>query len=78
MCLFKQGGNKMNCPVCGSSSMFWITLKTDQFQETLHTCKSCSTVLSENHGKIEVVQDGASKSFLGATTENVESDDYNF
>ncbi|MSN26530.1 MAG: hypothetical protein GJV46_11765 [Geobacter sp.] len=67
----------MLCPVCKTHEQYsTINLHTTAFDENIMTCNICSSVWSVNHGLTEVVRDSQNKSFLGATTECVEGDDY--
>ncbi len=67
----------MRCPVCKNSEQVEIDLHSDQFNEDIVECKICGTIWSVNHGVVEIVKDAQAKSFLEATSESVEGDDYN-
>jgi hypothetical protein len=51
-------------------------LHTEGFVENLVECKICGAVWSVNHGVTEMVRDPQAKSFLSASSECVEADDY--
>lgn len=67
----------MKCPVCKNSEYTNLELHADQFAEGIHECRVCGSIWSVNHGITEIVKDTQEKSFLEATTECVEGDDYN-
>ena len=66
----------MICPVCKSHDYTELDLHTAGFSENLFECRVCASTWSVNHGVTEVVKDTQVKSFLEATTECVEGDDY--
>lgn len=66
----------MICPVCKSHEYVELDLHAEGFTENLFECKVCASAWSVNHGVTEVVKDTQAKSFLEATTECVEGDDY--
>ena len=66
----------MKCPVCNNHEQQQINLHSEGFNEGLLECKTCGTSWSINHGLAEVVNDPFKCSFLSATTEPVEGDDY--
>ena len=68
----------MLCPVC-KSSQYELVLATHEngFDEDLMRCKTCKTLWSVNHGTLEIVDEPGENSFLQATPEAVEADDYN-
>jgi uncharacterized Zn finger protein len=68
----------MKCPVCRTYEQHDIDLHAEGFSEDIITCSSCGTIWSVNHGRAEVVRDAQEKSFLSATSECVEADDYGF
>ncbi len=68
----------MNCPVCKSSKQAIIDLHAEGFSEQIIECGHCQTVWSINHGVAEVVKDSQARSFLEATSECVEGDDYSW
>ena len=47
------------------------------FDEDLFRCRNCKTLWSVNHGTLEIVEEPVGNSFLQATPEAVEADDYN-
>lgn len=65
----------MQCPVCKSYEQLQINLHAEQFDEKILEC-ACGTTWSVNHGLSEIVSDPNEKSFLSATAEQVEGDDY--
>ncbi len=67
----------MKCPVCKSQDHLDIDLHSNGFTEDIMECRVCGTVWSVNHGVTEIVRDPQEKSFLEATSESVEGDDYN-
>ena len=66
----------MKCPVCNNREHQQITLHAEGFHEGLIECRVCGTSWSIYHGLAEVVKDPNAQSFLSATTESVEGDDY--
>ncbi|HWI40327.1 MAG TPA: hypothetical protein VNX25_02425 [Verrucomicrobiae bacterium] len=69
----------MKCPVCKAHEQrVAIELHSEGFAEEINTCSICGTVWSVNHGMTEVVKDSQEKSFLEATSECVEGDDYSY
>ncbi|TLM64247.1 MAG: hypothetical protein FDZ69_11985 [Deltaproteobacteria bacterium] len=66
----------MQCPVCKHRYNKEIDLHADGFDEALFTCAVCGSSWMINHGLSEVVSDTQKHSFLAATTECVEADDY--
>ena len=66
----------MKCPVCNNYEHQQINLHSEGFHEGLIECNVCGTSWSINHGLAEVVKDPNAQSFLSATTEPVEGDDY--
>ena len=67
----------MKCPVCKTYEHHVnIDLHADGFTEDIVTCSVCGTIWSVNHGLTEIVKDTQEKSFLSATSECVEGDDY--
>lgn len=66
----------MKCPVCNNHEHEQINLHSDQFDEGILECSVCGTSWAINHGLSEVVSDPNEKSFLSATAEAVEGDDY--
>ncbi len=68
----------MKCPVCHSLDQNEMDLQSDQFKEGIFECHHCGAVWAVNHDLVEMVNDPQAESFLAATTESVESDDYCF
>jgi hypothetical protein len=69
----------MKCPVCKTHEQYVeMDLHAAGFAEDIITCRICGTVWSINHGASVIVKDSQEKSFLAATTDCVESDDYSF
>ena len=67
----------MKCPVCKTHEQYVeIDLHSEGFSEDIITCSICGTVWAISHGVTEIVKDAQEKSFLEATTECVEADDY--
>lgn len=66
----------MHCPFCASYEQVVLTLKSDQFAETLVECTACGNSWSINHGLTELVVDAHPESFLSGLAEHVEADDY--
>ncbi len=67
----------MKCPVCKSQDHLDLDLHSNGFTEDIMECRVCGTVWSVNHGVTEIVRDPQERSFLEATSESVEGDDYN-
>ncbi len=65
------------CPTCKHMVSYETDLNAFQFHEELYECAVCGTVCSVSHDKVEVVKDSQKGSFLSATGDQVESDDYN-
>lgn len=65
------------CPTCRSMVSVETDLTSFQFHEELYECTVCGTVCAVAHNQVEVVKDSQKGSFLAATSEKVESDDYN-
>lgn len=68
----------MQCPVCRNNEQVDIDLHADGFSEDIIECRICGTTWSINHGVTEIIKDAQEKSFLEATSESVEGDDYNY
>jgi len=68
----------MFCPVCKSLKHSAIDLHSEGFAENIIECRTCGTVWSVNHGVKEIVRDSQAHSFLEATSECVEGDDYSW
>lgn len=69
----------MKCPVCKNhETHIDLNLHAAGFAEELKTCTVCGTVWAVNHGMTEIVSEPLPGSFLSATTECVEADDYNY
>jgi transcription elongation factor Elf1 len=68
----------MKCPVCKSHDYVEMGLQATGFSEDIVTCKICGSIWSINHGMSEVVKDAQKNSFMAATSENVEADDYSW
>jgi uncharacterized Zn finger protein len=67
----------MKCPVCNKSeNHIEIEVHSNGFAEEIIHCEICGSLWAINHGVMEVVRDAQAKSFLSATTECVEADDY--
>ncbi|WP_305045528.1 hypothetical protein [Geoalkalibacter sp.] len=67
----------MKCPVCKSmENRSEIDVRSNGFDEEILSCAVCGTLWSINHGATEVVKDAQAHSFLEATAECVEGDDY--
>ncbi|PLX97147.1 MAG: hypothetical protein C0621_00465 [Desulfuromonas sp.] len=66
----------MKCPVCKNSKQQEIDLHVDGFYEDIIECEVCGTTWAVNHGAAEVISDSQEKSFLEASTECVEGNDY--
>ena len=68
----------MKCPVCkNSKNQVQMDVHENGIDEEIFECELCGTTWSVNHGIVEVIKDSQAKSFLEATSENVEGDDYN-
>lgn len=68
----------MKCPVCKiSKDHAEMDVHENGFDEDIFECDLCGTTWSVNHGIVEVIKDSQKQSFLEATTECVEGDDYN-
>jgi uncharacterized Zn finger protein len=68
----------MKCPVCKQVDYGEQGLHATGLNETIVECDICGTVWSVSHGRIEVIKDPQQFSFLQASSENVEADDYNY
>ena len=69
----------MKCPVCKTHGPHNdLDLHVAGFAEELMTCSVCGAVWSINHGMTEIVSEPLPASFLSASTECVEADDYNY
>jgi len=67
----------MKCPVCKTHEQYSeIDLHLEGFSEGIITCSICGSIWSVNHGMTEIVLDAQEQSFLSATSECVEADDY--
>ena len=66
------------CPTCRSVACIETDLDAYQFHEELQECTICGTICSCAHLQKEIVRDSQAGSFLSATSELVESDDYIF
>ena len=66
------------CPTCKSVLCIETDLDIQQFHEELYECMNCGTVCSSAHNQVEVVSDSQIDSFLSATSDSVEADDYVF
>ncbi|MDO3378252.1 hypothetical protein [Geoalkalibacter halelectricus] len=67
----------MKCPVCkNSENRSEIDVRANGFDEEIISCVVCGTIWSVNHGAAEIVKDVQPRSFLEATSESVEGDDY--
>ena len=67
----------MLCPVCrGSNHQTVLAEHTNGFDEDLIRCSDCKALWSINHGTFEIVEDPEQDSFLEASSEPVEADDY--
>ena len=67
----------MKCPVCKNSEHhIEMDVHANGFDEDIYECDLCGTSWSINHGVFEIIKDSQARSFLEATTECVESDDY--
>jgi transcription elongation factor Elf1 len=65
------------CPTCKHMVSHETALDAFQFHEELYECTVCGTICSVSHNKVEIVKDSQKGSFLSATGDKVESDDYN-
>lgn len=63
------------CPICNYKEFDVTVLKADQFKLTLYKCKSCCSLFSEEHGKVEIVSGEFDKSYLGVNIHPVDGDD---
>ena len=68
----------MKCPVCKSHEHVELGLHASGFAEEIVTCKICGSIWSITHGMTEVVKDAQKNSFMQATSECVEADDYSW
>ncbi len=68
----------MKCPVCSNHEHKQIHLHSEGFHEGILECGTCGASWSINHGLTEVISDPYAKTFLGATAESVEGDDYSY
>ena len=66
------------CPTCKSVLCIETDLDAFQFHEEIQECANCGTVCSSAHNLVEVIRDSQAGSFLSATSDLVESDDYVF
>lgn len=66
------------CPTCKAVLCIETDLDAFQFHEEIQECANCGTICSSAHNQVEVVKDSQPDSFLTATSELVESDDYVF
>jgi uncharacterized Zn finger protein len=67
----------MKCPVCRNShNHSELDVHTNGFDEEIIHCDICGTIWAVNHGLTEIVRDAQDKSFLSASSECVEADDY--
>ncbi|KIH77692.1 hypothetical protein SAMN05660860_01161 [Geoalkalibacter ferrihydriticus] len=67
----------MKCPVCkNSENHSEIDVRSNGFDEKIIACDICDTIWSVNHGANEIVKDAQAHSFLEATSESVEGNDY--
>lgn len=67
----------MKCPVCTQTeNHIEIGAHSNGFDEEIIHCDICGSLWSVNHGVTEVIRDAQARSFLSATTECVEADDY--
>ena len=64
------------CPTCKAMLCIETDLDAFQFHEEIQECTNCGTVCSFAHNLVEVVEDSQANSFLSATSEHVEADDY--
>ena len=68
----------MKCPVCKNSKhRTEMDVHDNGFDEDIFECEVYGTTWSVNHGVLEVIKDSQAQSFLEATTECVDGDDYN-
>ena len=68
----------MKCPVCKHRNNINQLLHADGFKENIIECAVCGTTWSVNHGTAEVISEPLECSFLQASTEVVEADDYTY
>ena len=66
------------CPTCKAVLCIETDLDAFQFHEEIQECVNCGTICSSAHNQVEVVRDSQQGSFLSATSDLVESDDYVF
>jgi len=66
------------CPTCKAVLCIETDLDAFQFHEEIQECVNCGTICSSAHDQVEVIKDSQSGSFLSATSDLVESDDYVF
>lgn len=69
----------MRCPVCKQRNQnIDQFMRGEGFSENIIECDVCGTTWSVNHGVAEVVAEPLACSFMQASTEMVEADDYNY
>lgn len=68
----------MKCPVCKNHEENELHLDSDGFHEGIFECEVCGASWSVNHNLAEVIKDPQEASFLSATSEPVEADDYSW
>ena len=66
------------CPTCKSILCIETDLDAYQFHEEIQECANCGTICSSVHNQLEVVKDSQAGSFLSASSDLVEADDYVF
>lgn len=66
------------CPTCKAVLCIETDLDAFQFHEEIQECLNCGTICSSAHDQVEVIRDSQQGSFLSATSDLVESDDYVF
>lgn len=66
------------CPTCKAVLCIETDLDAFQFHEEIQECVNCGTVCSLSHDQAKVIEDSQAGSFLGSTSDLVESDDYVF
>ena len=66
----------MKCPVCKGTDFKAHDLQVEGFSEGIFECRTCGSIWSLQHGLVEIIKDSQKDSFLGATPECGESDDY--
>lgn len=67
----------MKCPVCKNTETHSeIDVHSNGFDEEIIQCDICGSLWSVNHGVVELVKDSQDRSFLSASSECVEADDY--